>query len=382
MKWNNKGHEYDGMYKEISEGNRNYYIWGAGTYGIAFYEEFCKEIPILAFIDNNPRKQNTKVCGVDVLSPEDFLKRYTNEIVLVSTGLTRGVYNQLEQYQLKRHEDWYHIDEFSSLYKMYKEDKVYVSDLTVIITQKCSLKCEYCNAFIPKIQKPKDYDINFISEELEYYFRWVDEVNVFGLVGGDAMMHPKFNDILEYIGEKYYPARIKHLEIYSNAVIVPSPKSIELFKKYNVFYRFTDYRGGSGKQNVEEVVNLLNKEGIRYDHVQFDNWYDCGFPQESNGITTEEGLIKFFDACDRKTCHGIFGNKLFFCSMCWSAEQIDYCQVAESDYFDLSQYSAERRKEFLEYYLGFNEKGYFEYCKKCNGGINVNTHKIEVGKQL
>lgn len=23
-----------------------------------------------------------------------------------------------------------------------------------------------------------------------------------------------------------------------------------------------------------------------------------------------------------------------------------------------------------------------EYCKMCNGGLNVNTHKIEVGKQI
>ena len=303
-------------------------------------------------------------------------------MVVVSTGMTREVYDKLKAFGLVRHKNFYHIDEVSSIYMMYKYGKVYVSDLTICITQFCTLKCKHCNSFYPKIKNPRNFDLAFIQKELETYFRWVDEVNILGLVGGDAMSHPRFNEILKWVGDTYYPHKAKHLEIYSNAVVKLSKETLELFKKFNIFYRFTDYSGASGKQNIEEITNLLNINGIRYDHVKFTNWYDCGYPQMTNGITSEENLIHFFELCDRKTCHTIFGNQLFFCGNCLNADWIDYCKIQKTDYFDLAKYSESRKKEFIEYNLGYNEKGYMEYCKMCNGSINVNTHKIEVGSQI
>ena len=85
--------------------------------------------------------------------------------------------------------------------------------------------------------------------------------------------------------------------------------------------------------------------------------------------------------CDRKTCHGVWKKKLFFCSMCFYADLIKYCELDESDCFDLKIYDEKRKKEFVEYYLGYNEKGYMNYCKMCNGGMNINTHAIPVGNQ-
>lgn len=382
MKWINKGHEFDEMEKHFDDKDTHYYIWGAGTFGIAFYEEFCNEFQFVAFVDRNEQKQGKDVCGLNVISPQDFMEQWKGETVIVSTGMTKSAYDQLREFGLIRHKDFYHIDEISSVYMMHKYGKVYVSDLTVHITQYCTLKCKYCNEFIPQIKNPINFEVRFIQDELESYFQWVDEVNILGLVGGDAMSHPRFNEILEWIGDTYYPHRAKHLEIYSNAVIPLTSETIKLFKKYNIFYRFTDYYGNSGKQNVEGITKILKENDIRYDHVKFTDWFDSGYPQTSNGITSEDSLSKFFDMCDRKSCHAIFGNKLYFCGMCLNADWIDYCKVQETDYFDLNNYNESRKKEFIEYNLGYNEKGYMEYCKMCNGSLNVNTHKIEVGKQI
>ncbi|MCM1426129.1 MAG: hypothetical protein NC118_05945 [Eubacterium sp.] len=382
MKWKHKGHEYDSMEAQFDNTYSRYYIWGAGTFGIAFYEEFYKEFEFVAFVDRDEHKQGKEICGLKVISPLDFQRQWKDEIVIVSTGMTKSVYDQLEEFGLVRHKNFYHIDEISSIYMMHKYNKVYISDLTIPITQYCTLKCEYCNAFIPKIENPINFDIKFIQEELKSYFRWVDEVNILGLVGGDAMSHPQFNEILKWVGDTYYPHIAKHIEIYSNAVIKPTNQTIELFKKYNIFYRFTDYYGHSGKQDIKGITDLLSKNNIRYDHVKFTTWFDCGYPQKSNGITTKEGLSHFFDMCDRKSCHTLWGNQLFFCGNCINADWINYCKIQETDYFDLSKYSESRRKEFIEYNLGYSEKGYMEYCKMCNGSISINTHKIEVGEQI
>lgn len=383
MKWKNKGHEFDELSKKILNDKVQYYIWGAGTFGRSFCEEFCNEISIVKFIDRNPVKQGRKVCSYDVISPEEFLESYTfdDAIVLVSTGLTKSVYDVLKKWGLKRYVNYFHIDEWSSIYMFYKYGKVYVSDITFGITQYCTLKCEYCNSFIPKIPSPVNYPLEKLKQEIYRYFQWVDEVNVLGLCGGDAMVYPYFDDLLQWIIEEFYPARVKHIEIYSNAVIIPTVKQLNMFKENKIVYRFTDYSGSTGKQNIPEVLKLLKQYNILYDHVQFKEWYDCGYPQVSNGIDSEKELETFFDLCDRKTCHGIWNGKLFFCAVCFYADLIDYCKLDYRDVFDLAHFDVEKRMEFIEYYLGYNERGYLNYCKMCNGGMNINSHSIPVGEQ-
>ena len=61
MKWKNKGHEFDNMERQFDIKNSHYYIWGAGTFGSAFYEEFCNEFQFVAFVDNDEKKQGKKI---------------------------------------------------------------------------------------------------------------------------------------------------------------------------------------------------------------------------------------------------------------------------------------------------------------------------------
>ena len=381
MKWTNKGHELDGMGDILLNPANEYYIWGAGTFGIAFWERFHTSFRISAFIDRNPNKQGAKCCGLDVLSPTEFKEVRKNEIVLVSTGLTASAYDTLDAMGFVRFRDYFHIDEAASIYEFKKHGRVYVNDLTIQITRKCSLKCQYCNAFIPLVKEKIDFSLEEIKQELNHYFCWVDEVNIFGMSGGDAMMHRDFADILEWVGETYYPKRMNHIELYCNAVILPSDRILDLMAKYKVIYRFTDYHGNAGRQRIEEVEALLKERGIAFDHANLQSWYDSGYPQESNGIESEEGLIAFCTRCDRKSCHGLWGDRLFTCGICKNAADIEYCDVLADDYFDIGTYREERRAELLEYYLGYSNRGYYNYCRKCNGGMNVNTHAILAGEQ-
>lgn len=384
MKWTNKGHQYDMLGEKISsmdKENRVFYIWGAGTFGISFFELFYKRIKIEGFIDSDVQKQGTNVCGVLVHSPE-FLKE-KQVYVLVSAGWTKDIYGKLDEYGYKKGQNYMHIDDFTSLYYWYKYKKVYFSDITYRITEKCSLRCEKCNAFAPMIQNPINIPREKILEHFEQFFRYVDKVNVLGLAGGDAMMHPDFAEIIEELGERYFPSRAAHIEAYCNAVIVPNMHVLEVMKKYDVFYRFSDYRPYTGKrQKVEEIKQLLQQYGIRYDHVLFDSWCDCGYPQTSNGIEGEAKLIEFFDSCDRKSCHSLYGGYVLNCGMAGGADRIDYCKLDASDCFDISYYDETRKIELIEYMLGYSEKGYLNYCQICNGSFNVNDKMIEAGRQI
>lgn len=384
MKWTNKGHQYDMIGEKICALGKKrapFFIWGAGTFGIAFFELFCKEIEIIGFIDSDPLKWGQILCNVPVYSPNHL--KDAKQFVLVSSGWTKDIYDKLEELGYSRGQDYLHIDDFTSLYYWYQYRKVYLSDITYMITERCSLRCEKCNAFIPKISNPVNFPIEFIERDFEQFFACVDNVNVLGLSGGDAMMHPQFADILESLVQKYYPSNVSHFEVYSNAVIIPDQRVLQIMKKYDVFYRFSDYRPYTeGRQKVEEVISFLLENGIRYDHVRFESWRDCGYPQESNGIQGQENLIHFFDACDRKSCHRLYDGSLLYCGMAKCADRIDYCKLDSSDVFDLTGCTESKRIELIEYMLGYSEKGYMNYCQMCSGGFNINDKLIEAGKQL
>lgn len=381
MIWKNAGHEFDDIAIKICNNKSDYIIWGAGTFGEAFYKEFSDDIRITAFVDSNVKKQGKKFCGLPVYDTE-YIKQNREKIVLVSTGRTQEVFPKLIELGFKKGEDFFHIDEFITLYRMYQEDKLYVSNLNINITDYCSLRCEKCSALNPYLKKKCHLSIAEIQSMLDTYFRWVDHVSILGIVGGDAMVHPQFEEIVEMIGKRYYKKQVGNLEVYSNAVIIPSEHCLELLNKYDVIYRFSDYGEETrDKQKCEQIVDILRENGIRYDWAKFEQWSDCGYPQESNGIKEEEMLSRFYDSCDRRSCQGLINTKLFYCGMAIGAEKADYCAADKNDYFELDQQVVDK-KILMEFMLGYNARGYIEYCKKCNGGPNINKYHVRPGVQI
>lgn len=378
--WTHKGHEFDIVASRICNKQNRFIIFGAGTFGKAFLEEFKDELNIVSFVDSNKTKQGTFIQELPVHSP-NILNPSEEEIILVSTGWTADVFSFLQKKGYVKNKDFFHIDEFMTIYKMYQDNLLYVSNLNINITEYCSLKCRKCSALNPYIKDKIHLSKEQVQKILDLYFKWIDEVSILGLIGGDAMVHPQFNDILELVGERYYGRQVHHIEVYSNAVILPDERCLKLFQKYNVIYRFTDYGDACcGKQRPKEITEILDKNGISYDWARFDKWSDCGYPQESNGIPTEK-LRAFYEDCDRRSCQGLLGTKLFYCGMAIGAQRTGYCEAAETDYIDLSREDL-NKKELMEFMLGYNERGYIEYCKKCNGGPNINRRYVVPGEQL
>lgn len=379
MVWTNKGHEFDKIAIEICNNLHEYVIWGAGTFGRVFYDEFKDEIDIVGIVDSKKAGERW-TDGLPVCSPS-ILDVSDGKVVLVSTGWTNQVFSELDQKGYQRYVNYFHIDEFLTIYKMYKNNKLVANFLGITVTDYCTLSCKKCWEFTPYISDKIHQPISRIEEQLDCFFNVVDELSVLAVSGGDSMVHPRFEEILELIGEKYYGSKVHHIEIYSNAVVYPSEHCLRLFKKYDIIYRFTDYGDQTrGRQKPEQLVALLESWGIKYDRAKFDKWVDNGYIQESNGVP-ENQLAEFYSACDKRSCQRIDGTRFFYCGTAISAERIGYCKADRRDYYDLSNPNI-NRKELMEFMLGFNERGYIEYCKKCNGSPNINAHYIVSGEQV
>jgi hypothetical protein len=383
MKWNQKGHEFDEIAGIIlkAAANNNFYIWGAGFYGDAIFTSLSPEINIIGYVDSDINKHSLKKNELTIF-PTSVLKDVdrNSTTVLVSAGWTNDIFNSLSEMGFKKNIDFFHIDEFLSILMMYKYNKVCLANLNVGVKEKCTLRCEKCCQYTSYIKNPKNMSFIEFKKELENCFKTVDYISSFVLAGGDALCNPECCTMLEFIGENYLGSRIGTIEILSNAIILPNKNMLVLLQKYNVYFRFTNY-GKHAPQKIDDLISILNVYKIRFDHVRYTYWYDNGYPQESNGLYDDAALQEYFNRCDRRSCHVISKGKFLYCSMAIGADRIGYCPILEDDYFDLN-YPVVDKKIFIVFAHGFSNKCYLNYCRKCNGGINISTIKIPVGIQL
>ena len=49
--------------------------------------------------------------------------------------------------------------------------------------------------------------------------------------------------------------------------------------------------------------------------------------------------------------------------------------------FDLTQYTSEKKKELIEFRLGYTSKGYTNFCKKCRGFTPENSIEEKPAEQ-
>lgn len=382
MKWVNRGHEYDEYAAAICDDHVKYYLWGAGILGESFYEDFSSKISILGFIDSNPAKQGKRADGAYVYAPDEFTLGQ-NEKVIIATGWVKQVSDLLNERGYKKNIDYYLLDEFSTIYMMYKYNKLHVEKVDMFCNTVCSLRCVHCSALIPYHKAGRNYPFEEMKRNVDLIFQWVDYMHILSFSGGDAMVNPDLRKIIDYTGKTYMGTKVQDFELYTNAIVMPDQEMLDIWKKYNVIVRFTNYtKHAAGRQKINQMIDLLEKNNLRYDYVQFEQWLDMGYPQESNGLTCDEEWIAHCKNCSPVISTCLNNGKIFYCSPSCAADASGLFEHDETDGFSLEGYEPSRKREFMEFYTGYSAKGYPSYCRRCNGFFNNNDKLIEVAEQI
>lgn len=382
MKWVNRGHEYDELAKDVCDDGVKYYLWGAGVLGESFYKDFSGKINILGFIDSNPVKQGKRADGAYVYAPDEYTLQ-PDEKILIATGWVKEVSDYLNGKGYKKNIDYYLMDEFSTIYMLYKYNKLHIEKIDMMCNTKCTLRCKHCVSLIPYHKNGTNESFEEMKKSADLLFQWIDYVHIFSFGGGDAMLNPNLKKFIRYMGETYKNVKAQDFELYTNAIIMPDEEMLKIWKDFDVIVRFTDYSDSiPGRQKIDELKKLLEENHVRYDHVRFANWVDTGYPQESNGIEGEEALIQHCQSCSPVICSSLYRGKVYYCSPACAADASGLFEHDEADAFDLEDFKPERKREFMEFYTGYSVKGYPSYCARCNGLFNTNNRFIKAGEQL
>ena len=199
MRWKNKGHEYDEVYLQISK-KRGFYLFGCGDYGRQFLDCFQDEVSIIGYIDNNPARQCEQINGKSCIGLDKVNLRDDEGIILTISQYDRaGAIEQLQQCGYQQGVDFFLIEEFISVYYLYKYDKVYFLNISFLPSTACNLKCRHCLNFNPFAEKFYVREWEALKEDVDLFFSHVDFIMQFHVSGGEPMLYRYTADLIRYI---------------------------------------------------------------------------------------------------------------------------------------------------------------------------------------
>ena len=359
-------------------------VYGFGKVAHDNIEFFKNSFNIAYIVDSNKEKCNCEFKGISVKHVDDVkddLKNY--KIVIMTANRNAALVGEdLEKFGLQSGKDFCSMEQFLTEWFWNYKKKVCLMEVHSTITSRCTLKCKHCNMFMPYYREHVDYTAKDILEDLELLFRHVDYIVAYEILGGEPLINGELADMIRQIGDRY-GNRIGNIGIITNGTLLPDEQLIEISKKYNVKYDFSDYTDVVDyKKRFDSAVKIVSDAGLRYSVNRSLRWCDFGFPV-NNRMYDFDKVREHMLSCG-PIFHGLNDGKYYYCHVSWSADKAKLLKNVSDDYIDLRTLDDDdRAKEaILEHSNGNMAKGFVKLCKICGGCGNDNTEFVKAAEQM
>lgn len=260
---------------------------------------------------------------------------------------------------------------------------------TLVITQRCTLKCKLCLAFMPYYKNPVHTSLAQAERIIDNYFCLVGRVNIFSITGGEPLMNPELVPILKKTLE--YRNQIESsLDMVTNGTIMFKEELLELLQANKDFMRviISDYGKGLSVR-IDDIEAELKKRGINYriqhydtrsDSWTYDGWVD--FSDHSLKHNTEEKLIAQGKRCIFRLGHYwvINDGELHPCSRQYWRMREGILERDPDWYIDLNQEQMVLKAE-QEKLAALESVPYLKSCAYCNG-VHAGVKRYRPAEQL
>ncbi|MBQ4531273.1 MAG: radical SAM protein [Lachnospiraceae bacterium] len=383
MKWKNKGHEFDAVYTNLKKRSK-LYLFGAGDYGEKIYELLSLKKVVQGFIDNNTDKQKKKYCGMHVydISQIDKEDHEIGIIICVSPYFRKAIIQQLMLEGYIYNENMFTMEVYMSVYYAYELEKLYFPSISFLPSTRCNLNCEACLNFTPYMKKFDERPWEQIKSDVDLFFKRVDYIMLFHISGGEPLLYPKIGELVEYIDNNYRD-KIHLLRTVTNGTVLPKEELLEKLSKHRIEITVDDYREAVPEScgTFDKLLALLEEYHIKYEVNKVEEWIDLAPMTTHHEDWSEERLCKKFEGC-HVPWQELRDGLLYSCNYASYAHVAGIVEEDKDGVFDLKEYTERQRKELMEFRMGYNKKGYVEFCKRCSGYVDMNPNKVMPAKQM
>jgi hypothetical protein len=241
-----------------------------------------------------------------------------------------------------------------------------IRSMGILISNQCNMTCVGCNHLRDHYRKADnvDLEIGSVLSDLTRVAEAADFIKTVVLVGGEALLHPNVEQIIEGI---LAMPRIGVLLIITNGTVIPrSERVFTLMQNPRVMVEVSGYGDNVPKHlrlKRGTFLEKLTSLGINHRYVETLMWTDFG-GFEARGYEEEE-IRKIYKSCCFVS-NDMFNGRLFKCSRSAYGTHIAKIPDYPTDYVNIRDGSREALRQSLFHFFA-DEKP--RACNHCNGAV-------------
>ena len=369
----------------------------AATQEIEAIINACTEngIRVDALCDNETRKVNKKIKGLDIIHTNSLPNKFPKARLIVAyhniqecvDQLTSMGYDEfyspleiLKEYEVNKYQ--HNLSQeyiqnkvliaIKSHEAYFDESLVHIRSLDIVITTKCSMKCESCANLMQYYTSPQNTDEKILTA-VENLNNNVDEISEFRIIGGEPLINKNWHKIVLGVAEQ---DDNKKIFIYTNGTIPVKDEILKTFQGKNINFYITDY--GKLSRNIETLEASLKRNKINYFRRPAGNWVDCSSIRKHNRSPKDNAIM--FKECCAKQFYTLLSGKLYTCPFISNAYELKAIPENPLDFVNLL--GAEKNiKEKIRRLVKMEK--FFPGCDYCDGRpYDPTTAKVYDGKGL
>ena len=367
--------DIDSMYEQWKIDNE-YIIFG-DIHLIPYHER----IKIKCIINNNPSKVVHSVGDIAVYYPDEV--DYREGKVIIANKWSRSINDmslQLEEMGLKRDIDYISYKAIMLIWSWKIEKKISIPYIEYMITTRCTLSCKNCSLYVPYLKK-EDIPLEKFKEELAFFFRYIDYVEEFRVLGGEPLLHSQLYQVLFSLLSNY-SERIGKVEIVTNGNVKTIDADVlDLCSQYGVRFHISNYTGAIDyRDNINRLIDRLQDFGIEYENALPNRWEwkAVNPPYALCSLDGYKLTDRFLDCSTH--CRGLKERKIFYCNAHCAAWMGGFVEADDDDYVKVED--PHLLESLILFELGRLSKGYVSFCKNCYGMGRLNKMIVAPGEQM
>ncbi len=382
MKWENRGHELDGLASLMLNETNEYYLTGSKEEIETFYERTGQYIKVTGIMVQS-RQESYEFMGKAAVAEEDA--QVNNHTILICTAKNRAEYEAWRKKWRKKglieNQRFFQGELFSMIYDVYVRNLIRIDRIEVFLTSRCTLNCEKCISYIPYFTRKRDIPLEQLKKDADILFSKVDYIYKLKLLGGEGLLYPYLIEYIDYLCERYQD-KIGIIRIGTNGTILPNQEILDMCVRNHVILDVSDYsQAVPDKSRLNEIKTLCDKNHVAIEIKRTgEQWLDLGFPDKTLDKRNEKQIQEHFYGC-AMFCRQFGQGKMWFCCTNFAAVCAGLFTESENDYFDFATDFS--KKELLEYEVGYSRLGHTTFCNVCGGcSDEVNPCQVEVARQM
>lgn len=177
------------------------------------------------------------------------------------------------------------------------------------IADHCNLKCANCEHYSGLVKEAVFPDFDKFSQDIRQLKKFIDEIGVIRILGGEPLLNPGIEDYLRLVTEVYPNTPIR---IVTNALHIKAMQD-------SFFETINSCCESSGidislypvmKDSIEDVVAFLREKNVRY---SVSPMIDLFRKQQKLTASDDKEMYLKFAHCFQKGCVNLYDGKLAAC---------------------------------------------------------------------